>query len=161
MAWTSPRTWVAGEVVTAALLNTHVRDNLKTIGDAWGSYTPTLTNGSNGNGTLTGAYTQAGKLTFFRIVWTLGSTSSISGILQISLPVTAIVNDFLSPASAYLNDLSDGTDSGRRVFGTALLSSGTTIAVQNPTSGARVAATVPWTWATGDKIGVQGMYEAA
>jgi hypothetical protein len=27
MAWTAPRTWVTGEVVTAALLNTHVRDN--------------------------------------------------------------------------------------------------------------------------------------
>ena len=28
MAWTAPRTWVAGELVTAALLNTHLRDNL-------------------------------------------------------------------------------------------------------------------------------------
>ena len=28
MAWTAPRTWVTAEVVTAALLNTHVRDNL-------------------------------------------------------------------------------------------------------------------------------------
>lgn len=28
MAWTTPRTWVAGETVTAALMNTHVRDNL-------------------------------------------------------------------------------------------------------------------------------------
>ena len=28
MAWTAPRTWAAGEVVTAALLNTHVRDDL-------------------------------------------------------------------------------------------------------------------------------------
>ena len=28
MAWTAPRTWVAGELVSAALLNTHVRDNL-------------------------------------------------------------------------------------------------------------------------------------
>src|SRR5438128_9367934 len=27
MAWTSPRTWVATETVTAAQLNTHVRDN--------------------------------------------------------------------------------------------------------------------------------------
>ena len=25
--YTTPRTWVAGEVVTAALMNTHVRDN--------------------------------------------------------------------------------------------------------------------------------------
>jgi len=29
MAWTSPRTWVVAEMVTAALLNAHVRDNLK------------------------------------------------------------------------------------------------------------------------------------
>ena len=28
MAWTTPRSWVTGEVVTAALLNTHLRDNL-------------------------------------------------------------------------------------------------------------------------------------
>ncbi len=28
MAWTAPRTWVTSEVVTASLLNTHVRDNL-------------------------------------------------------------------------------------------------------------------------------------
>jgi hypothetical protein len=27
MAWTSPRTWVAGELVTASLFNTHIRDN--------------------------------------------------------------------------------------------------------------------------------------
>ena len=31
MAWTSPRTWVANEVVTAALMNTHVRDNLSAL----------------------------------------------------------------------------------------------------------------------------------
>ncbi len=28
MAWTAPRTWVTAEVVTAALMNTHLRDNL-------------------------------------------------------------------------------------------------------------------------------------
>lgn len=28
MAWTAPRTWIAGETLTAALLNTHVRDNM-------------------------------------------------------------------------------------------------------------------------------------
>jgi len=27
MSWTAPRTWAAGELVTAALMNTHVRDN--------------------------------------------------------------------------------------------------------------------------------------
>lgn len=33
MAWTAPRTWVALEVVTAALLNTHLRDNLLALQD--------------------------------------------------------------------------------------------------------------------------------
>lgn len=28
MAWTTPRTWVTGEVVTASLLNSHLRDNM-------------------------------------------------------------------------------------------------------------------------------------
>ena len=28
MAWTAPRTWVTGEVVTASVMNVHVRDNL-------------------------------------------------------------------------------------------------------------------------------------
>ncbi len=33
MAWTTPRTWVANEIVTAGKLNTHIRDNLnETIG---------------------------------------------------------------------------------------------------------------------------------
>lgn len=33
MTWTNPRTWVAGELVTAALMNTHVRDNLDDLND--------------------------------------------------------------------------------------------------------------------------------
>lgn len=28
MAWTTPRTWVTSELVTASIMNTHVRDNL-------------------------------------------------------------------------------------------------------------------------------------
>uniref|UniRef100_A0A6H1ZQJ3 Uncharacterized protein n=2 Tax=viral metagenome TaxID=1070528 RepID=A0A6H1ZQJ3_9ZZZZ len=27
MAWTAPRTWVVGELVTAAIMNTYIRDN--------------------------------------------------------------------------------------------------------------------------------------
>jgi hypothetical protein len=29
MAWTDPRTWVTGEMVTAAMMNQHVRDNMR------------------------------------------------------------------------------------------------------------------------------------
>lgn len=45
MAWTSPRTWIAGETVTASIMNTHVRDNQNVVstafvkGGAWASST--------------------------------------------------------------------------------------------------------------------------
>lgn len=46
-SWTAPRTWVVAELVTAALLNTHLRDNLNSVNDvltvplrAWASGTP-------------------------------------------------------------------------------------------------------------------------
>lgn len=33
MAWTAPRTWVVGEIPTAANFNTHVRDNMLALDD--------------------------------------------------------------------------------------------------------------------------------
>ena len=43
MAWTTPSTWTAGAVLTAAQLNTQVKGNLDVIGGAWTAYTPTWT----------------------------------------------------------------------------------------------------------------------
>lgn len=60
MPWTTPRTWVSGETVTAALMNTHVRDNLAEIlpsGTGW--TTPSFAAGN---------YTGSGSMT-----WTLTS----------------------------------------------------------------------------------------
>jgi len=34
LAWTTPRTWTTGELVTAAMMNTHVRDNENYLYDA-------------------------------------------------------------------------------------------------------------------------------
>lgn len=34
MGWTTPRTWVASEIVTAAVMNAHVRDNFNAINTA-------------------------------------------------------------------------------------------------------------------------------
>ena len=44
MAYTTPRTWTAAEKVTAALMNTHVRDNLLFLAtNEFGSYTSSST----------------------------------------------------------------------------------------------------------------------
>jgi len=43
MAWTAPRTWTVGEVVTAAIMNTHVRDNQLAIDAMFGIATAPAT----------------------------------------------------------------------------------------------------------------------
>jgi hypothetical protein len=62
MAWTSPRTYVTDENITAAILNTHIRDNFDALNvldsvEA-ASWTPDLVPASAGSYTLSFA---AGK----------------------------------------------------------------------------------------------------
>ncbi len=58
MAWTTPRTWTSYELVTAALMNTHVRDNLKHFQDT--RYIPIpLSTAYYDSGTMGGFLTSA------------------------------------------------------------------------------------------------------
>ena len=159
MAWTGPRTWVVGEAVTAALMNAHIRDNLKALGDALSSYTPTLTNGTVGNGTITGNYTAAGKRVWYRGRFTLGSTSTISATpLRISLPVAHVSNQISAIAGVVY--LLDSSASARRAW-LPLLNDSNSFFVTNPADGTNVGTTNPWTWATGDVIDWDVSYESA
>jgi hypothetical protein len=71
MAWTAPRTWVSGELVTAALFNTHIRDNLQAIVASTGAYVNAVTGPHAIGGStfdyvrlgLTGAFTSGGAST--------------------------------------------------------------------------------------------------
>ncbi len=157
MAWTDPRTWVASEVVSASIMNTHVRDNFKAIGDAWASYTPTLSNWTLVNGTLTGKYLQAGKLVIGKLTYTVGSTDTKSGGPVFSLPVTkAADTGGMCIGEAFLNDISVPTRAYRRVIQSS--TSAFFLAADDDT---RLSPTAPWTWATGDIIVATFSYEAA
>lgn len=58
-------------------------------GWAWQTWTPTFTNLTVGNGTLTAFYIQTGKTVICRIRFSLGTLSSISGSISFTVPVTA------------------------------------------------------------------------
>ena len=156
MAWTSPRTWVAGENLTAALLNLHVRDNLKAIGDAWTAYTPTLSGWTLSNGTLVGRAKQAGKDVEVHIDYTVGSSDTKSGAPVFSLPVAANFNAGATIGTAGMID----TSAGARAFRVVFLGSSTT-AILTTFDDVRLSPTVPWTWATGDRFWLTLSYEAA
>lgn len=91
---TTPRTWVVGEVVTAALLNVEIRDQFASFFGAWSTYTvtwsATTTNPTIGNGTLLGRYMKIGRTVHGHIDLICGSTTTYgSGTYSFSLPAAA------------------------------------------------------------------------
>lgn len=98
---TTPRTWVAGETVTAALLNTEIRDALTGIQAYWAVYAPTLlattTNPTLGTGSYaSGIYIQIGKTVIGEMVIIFGTsgTAAGSGSYLVTMPVAMHSADF-------------------------------------------------------------------
>jgi hypothetical protein len=95
MAWTAPRTWVTGELVTAALLNTHLKDNLNAIvpvgPDAFTGWTPTVTQGVSITRTITWArYMKIGRLVVAHFSLALQSPGTVANNIVLGgLPFTA------------------------------------------------------------------------
>lgn len=162
MGWTSPATWIAGVSPTAAWLNQQIRDNFKAIGDPWTSFVPTwTTSGTNpaiGNGSITGAYMEAGKTVMFWARITMGSTTTYgSAAWVLGRPVAP------TTATAWVwngraTDSSTGSAYPVQMFSSGLITTDATTA-----GGAwrSVTATVPFTWAVGDTLDISGFYEAA
>lgn len=88
---TTPRTWVVGEVVTAAEMNTEIRDQFSDLFAAWTSWTPTLGASTTAptNLDLFGRYKQVGKsvLGQFSIGWNASSTAGSGTYQGFTLPV--------------------------------------------------------------------------
>jgi hypothetical protein len=145
-------------VLTAADLNTYCAHE----GGAWSSWTPTWTNVSVGNGTVSALYARASRLITFKAKLTLGSTSSVSGEIRMSLPVVA------STGFEFDNFVGRFVDAdGSRHFALAQATSTNTVQLNmvNSVGGYIVevvtSATQPFTWTNGDQILVSGVYEAA
>lgn len=120
------------------------------------SYTPTLSNITQGNGTLSFAYQQYGKLVWVRGNWTFGSTSSHTGTIGFTLPVTALNARQGSSAAVYRDS------SATAIYvGYAFIITTTTLQFKTENGSANINATNPFTWATGDTLDFAIWYEAA
>jgi hypothetical protein len=144
-------TFTAGQVLTAAELNA--------IG-TYQAYTPTITGVTIGNGTRVFRYTQINKFIHMYGRFTLGSTSAVSGVIAISLPVTAVAN-YPSATVATIQDTGTATIPAYSLTTTTVVQvyavnvAGTYPAIVAP------SATVPMTWANTDFVEVSIVYEAA
>lgn len=127
---------------------------------AWIAWTPSFTNFTLGNGTVTARYSQIGSTVFISIFLTWGSTTSATASsMQISLPITASSLNLTNIGAGFLRDASAGTG----VVGSMEFSSTTTAVFGHSGTGSNstVTATAPFTWAVSDTIKMNGFYEAA
>jgi hypothetical protein len=131
---------------------------------AWVAYTPSFSNFTLGNGTLSAFFTRIGRTVIARVRIVLGSTSSMGNFPNLTLPVaskTGLSYPILGSGILIIEDA--GT---RDFFGKMRITSTTnadfvTDLVQGTGIGiAFLNATTPMTWAVNDKLNFQIIYEA-
>jgi hypothetical protein len=138
--------WTAGQLLTAAQMNTY-------IPQASTTFTPTFTNLTVGNGTLTAREANIGPMVIntIRLVW--GSTTAITGSPTFTCSEAALS---IAPtvATVELEDASASTvyqGVAERSSTTALFLRAIATASTNATHAA-LSSTVPFTWTTNDQI---------
>lgn len=136
---------------------------------AWTSWTPTWTTLTIGNATVSATYQQIGKTVNFQILVTLGSTTTMGSVTPPTFTLPVAASSFtngagkvvpLGCATAYDTSASlyfslAAATSNSTTVGTVLRPS------SDPVQLSPLSSALPFTWATGDTIGIRGTYEAA
>jgi hypothetical protein len=132
---------------------------------AWTSYTPTLTNWGLGNGTVAGRYYRTGRLIVAQAKLTLGSTSTKSGNLSMSIPVASASTDsHIYAGHARLYDASAAspypgvveTGSGASAATLWAITTFGSYSTQEQVNGSGI----PFTWTTSDVVEFTLVYES-
>jgi|6_EtaG_2_1085325.scaffolds.fasta_scaffold16587_2 hypothetical protein len=133
--------------------NSQASGDVNTLDDyEEGTWTPTLTNMTIGNGTVDATYTKIGRQIFVRCSVTLGSTSSVDGAWTFyNLPLT-IPNNELPAYGMFM-------DNGANQYPAYGYCISHRVYMRETNGNAAVDATTPWTWADGDEIQWMLIYE--
>lgn len=130
----------------------------------WISYTPTLTNLTLGNGTMTAKYFREGKLVTVNFDINLGTTSSVSTSPQIGLPFNA--NNYVTTV-AIVPNVFQISDYGVNAFLGFMDLGSTNVTLRymytpsDKVERGTITSTVPFTWGNQDCLSGCFSYEAA
>lgn len=126
---------------------------------AYFNWSPTSGGYSVGNGTQVARFFRTGKIIDFWYSFTLGSTSTITGDFNLTLPVTP------SPDFQALADITDAGTAGYVAFGITgtgiLYIRAVNVTGTYPTNSTTFSSTVPFTWTTNDNVRAGGRYLTA
>lgn len=110
-----------------------------------------------GDGQLLGRYARVGRTVYFNILLAAGSTTNFGtgGSWKFSVPLPARERLTHGVATAYDSSAFPGTYPGVAVV------SGGDVGITPITSDGTWTSSVPFTWASGDFLGLSGFYELA
>lgn len=162
----TPRTWVTGEVVSAAQMNAEIRDAVTGVQAAWTAYTPTwtaaTTNPVLGNGSIDAATQRIGKNLLLAISLTMGSTTTYgSGQWRLTLPVAPKSRRWVFNLETYDASAALGVG-GRAVWNNTL--SVLELWIPGTTAGGydrAIIAGAPFVYNNGDVLTIDGVCELA
>jgi hypothetical protein len=145
-----------GQVLTA---DSTAATGLKWASGAWITWTPSVSNVTIGNGSITARYQQTSNVINFSVKIVFGSTTTISGSPNFTMPVAA---NSVAVFPVYI------LDTGVAAYlGSAYLPIGSSMFLDliDTTSNRALltafSSTSPFTWGTGDFFSVSGSYEVA
>jgi hypothetical protein len=172
MAWTAPATWGASNVLTAAQLNTQLRDNLLAgFPDAVTStsWTPTIT-GSIGGATASAAAGREYRIGPLQFAWAYwddpqfedAGNPSLFGSAQLTLPTAAVGITAESNAGQVIGTwrLYDASVPGDSESGAVYLATSNRVQFGRPV-GNRVTGLTPFNTEAGDLFSVYVCYPVA
>lgn len=140
-------------------LHTLLNVGQQSVSDAlgtWAAYTPTWTNLSPGNATVTARWTKSGDTVRVAVTFVWGSSTSITAAnVYMGLPVSPTN----SGSDTLLGSVGLRDASGAWRVGGAFRSGSTVRLIMS--DGTNLTSAVPWTWAVGDIISVNLSYEVA
>jgi hypothetical protein len=125
----------------------------------WTTWSPSTTGITTGNGTMTSRYVQIGKTVIAQFKFVLGTTSAITGGVEVTLPVTAANTNYTATGMLI--------DGGASYYATNIVPLSTTrlwilASFASPyVFGLNLNSTTPYTWASTDSIQFSVTYEAA
>jgi hypothetical protein len=129
----------------------------------WTAYTPSLSGMSLGNGSLSFAYAKLGKTVHVRGLITLGSTSTVTGPLDVGLPFnsTGYTTGHATGHFMFFNNSTVFYGTNLSVSNAASFRAVVSNAAGTYLSVADVSSTVPFTWANTHKMFTTYTYQAA
>lgn len=132
-------------------------------GGTYTAYTPTFTNLTLGNGTVTARYLRIGKMCHVEIQIIFGTTTTIGAPVSLTLPFNiANISAFAVVGNTSFQDSGVSNSLG----GAVLTNANTVLFVTYNTTGtyiteAAITPTVPFTWTNNDRITFSNVYEVA